>query len=657
MFFAIILLEVAFAACDDDQNHADLYINPTCNWAGICGGGDCYCCNSISETDFCAGVVPGVWTIDENCEKVTYFTSVTWGYIFNDADVYCANDGVNPSVPSFLNTTKSVISTGYDGVVLALACQSCTVASPCLFFTEGSVADSGTFVKFGTDLNTQYDLSCGTDALPTSTVECENNLDKGASANVVLLDVLDEANDYQLHVAAMNAELGGSITVQRVFSSTQQIVLTSYQTTRFPSPMPSSDPTPEPSPRPTTSPTTSPTDILLDSSSEEPDNECSEYVNSVDDLKFVAAGSSCRGNINESWTGGRTCDSPYVICLPLENTPSFDIMGEPYKNQTYRYTVQDCLKECSYDQRCLGVEFRADLGSNRGDCYLIDDIPIAVEDVQYISDVVLTESVLDSSTTGGDALCWQKEGQCNPYFEAEDLNDVMLNCYCPNNRKGFYTKKVKRTVNNTRFCYDDSSVDERIKKAQANRMFHLCENWCLFETSNPVQENWYWDPWKQCWRETYSAVGVHTGYCDRVIRNPDSIELKFVDYRLDHFCDVTEQPTSAPVPDSNTTWVLAELLESCDDACSREGGSCAAEQTTRRFATESALTSAFSEVGITCESSVMNRTKFEGYALPGVFNSITCVNRQLSLNHLQDLDSDCNRIIGGEWQRLCACFF
>ena len=40
-------------------------------------------------------------------------------------------------------------------------------------------------------------------------------------------------------------------------------------------------------------------------------------------------------------------------------------------------------------------------------------------------------------------------------------------------------------------------------------MFHLCENWCLFETENPEAESWYYDPWKRCWREQYAGVGTH----------------------------------------------------------------------------------------------------------------------------------------------------
>jgi len=332
-------------------------------------------------------------------------------------------------------------------------------------------------------------------------------------------------------------------------------------------------------------------------------------------------------------------------------------MGDPYKSDTHRYSVQECLTECSYDQRCLGIEFVADKNSNTGDCNLIDSIEVGVENKSLSFDYTGEHSNLDNSTTGGDVLCWGKIDYCNPFFGADDLNDDMLNCYCPNNRKDFYTKKVKRIENNTHFCYDDPLVDHRIRMAQVNRMFHLCENWCLFDTFYPEQESWYWDPWKQCWRETWAAVNVHRGYCDRVIRNPDTIELKFLNHRSEHFCGMSKPPTSSPVADSNTTWVLAEADENCDNACARNELECAAEQTATRFKTEVDLINAFAEGGFDCdpERVVMNRTRMAGWALPGVRGS-TCVNRQVAPSHLSDLSSDCHRKIGGNWKRLCACF-
>jgi len=252
---------------------------------------------------------------------------------------------------------------------------------------------------------------------------------------------------------------------------------------------------------PTTMPTSSPTAV------------CEPYANSVASLNYMGNGTDCRGGLNSSWPGGLSCASPYVVCLPLENTPVM------IRNMTYRYNLDECKQECANDQRCLGMEFIPDDGSNVGDCNLIDDIPVVV-----------------TNPGDGNVSCYKKSDYCNPSFEAVDLTQVMLDCYCPNNRKGSYTKKVKRTVNNTRFCGNDTQVDDMIRKAQANRMFHLCENWCLFQTEDPSSESWYYDPWNSCWREQYVEGDTHMTYCSRVIRNPNTIEMQFVNDRKLKFC-------------------------------------------------------------------------------------------------------------------------
>merc|ERR1719462_585343 len=316
------------------------------------------------------------------------------------------------------------------------------------------------------------------------------------------------------------------------------------------------------------------------------------------------------------------------------------------RNLTHRYNLDECKQECANDQRCLGMEFIPDDGSNVGDCNLIDDIPVVV-----------------TNPGDGNVSCYKNSDYCNPSFEAADLTQVMLDCYCPNNRKGSYTKKVKRTVSNTRYCGSDAEMDERIKLAHANRMFHLCENWCLFNTLNPEQESWYWDPWNTCWYETYSGIGAHRAYCDRVIRNPNSIELQFVNRRAENFisCSNTKiPPTESPVEDVNVTYYLSDPAGSCDEACSGNGMTCAADQTARVFSSETDLMAAFKEAGFTCQSDniIMNRTNWEGWALPGLGHGRICANRQptLTLSHLEDLDSDCNRKIGKGWNRLCACY-
>jgi len=304
--------------------------------------------------------------------------------------------------------------------------------------------------------------------------------------------------------------------------------------TDAPTVLPTDTPTQMPSSTPTQTPTLQPTHIPT----RMPTTTCEPYTDNVEDLQFQGVGSNCRAGLNSSWPGGATCESPYILCLPRENTAA-SFGGQSYKSSTYRYSVSECMQECANDQRCLGAEFVADPNSSVGDCNLIDDIPLEITSrvSGFNYDPATPYANLDHSATYGNALCFAKKDYCLHYFEAVQLNEVMLNCYCPNNRKGSYTKKVKRTVENTRFCGSDAAVEIRIQKAQANRMFHLCENWCLFNTDDPEAESWYWDPWKSCWREQY-AGDAHRTYCNRVIGSPDTIEMQFVNHRTSLFCQI-----------------------------------------------------------------------------------------------------------------------
>merc|ERR550539_345756 len=103
-----------------------------------------------------------------------------------------------------------------------------------------------------------------------------------------------------------------------------------------------------------------------------------------------------------------------------------------------------CTTECAYDQRCNGFEFVATGevgGVKQGTCKLIDDLPVALTSPGGTSanPSITTQSDLDAASWDSlnGAICYEKNVGCNPYFGADDLNDVMLKCYCPNNRKGF----------------------------------------------------------------------------------------------------------------------------------------------------------------------------------------------------------------------------
>jgi len=658
---AVFLLLVSFA---DGCGKSDARkISSGCSGRGICFDDECFCCQPGMDLCDINGIV-GTY-VEANCEKIKIFVKVDFGFLIHDnvVNVTCANDESSSANPDFVDLAHNV--TGYDGVIQSRPCQVCTLGSPCDEFVNTRAgyskegATSGILVKFRTYLNSYYNKDCPQE---DNDHKCPENYDDGVTAKAILQNALTDDVVFAKVDIYMEKE---SVATQIIYEAPSEWVQGTTRTRQpspFPTELPTSSPTPSPTRMPTPMPTPEPTPmptpkIVVDST------VCEPFSHNIDNFRLVdgGIGANCRGGINESWPGGRTCGSPYLICLPQENTPADSFLNRTYFNDTHRYSVLECQRECRFDQRCRGFEFVADANSNRGDCNLIDDVDIVVVNPPQFIDFEYKEGLqnLHSSETGGDALCFEKFDNCNPYFRADQLSETMLACYCPNNRKGSYTKKVKRTVSNTRYCGDDESMNERIKLAHANRMFHLCENWCLFNTLNPEQESWYWDPWNTCWYETYSGPGAHRAYCDRVIRNPDSIELQFVNRRANNSCNKTMiPPTESPVEDFNVTYFLSAPVESCDEACSRQNMTCAADQTSRVFSSETELKEVFEEAGFTCKSEniFMNRTNWEGWALPGLGYGRLCANRLPTLSHLEDLDSDCNRKIGNSWQRLCACY-
>merc|ERR1712203_313539 len=308
--------------------------------------------------------------------------------------------------------------------------------------------------------------------------------------------------------------------VPTIISTLAPTAVPTQAPTAAPTQTPTDPPTQTPTAAPTQTPTGTPTQTPTGTPTQTPTVEgCRPYANSISDIMYIGRGRNCRAGLNMSYPGGLSCDSPYIICLPQENTPA-QFGYESYYSPTHRYSVDECKQECANDQRCLGIEFVPDDDSLLGDCNLIDDIPLQI--------------TITNTDTDTKATCMEKKDDCYPYFEADDLDATMLNCYCPNNRKGFYTKKVKRTVENTRFCGNNTDIEMRIKKAQANRMFHLCENWCLFDTENPTMEYWFWDPWKTCWREQEDL----STYCTHTIEDPITIEMQFLVNRRQHFCQL-----------------------------------------------------------------------------------------------------------------------
>jgi len=620
------------------------------------------------------------------------------------ADVICYTDPQERAQSNTFNSSNVLFQAqvnyiakdkGWPGTVWqSILCDTCTPAYPCVVgVDQDKNVTTGYNFGFQAAFGEYYSSDCGTDSLvyyASQLPDCDANYDYGQVAfrewMLVRGDIEDEdvtflnaVNDLlRAEPDDSNVNLGLGWVNSYIFAMSEQITKvkvqevyntlaptpkpTRYPTVRptlYPTPSPTTVPTPSPTYSPTEYPTLSPTEIPTNSPTEtptsyptdmptqSPTSGCGPYTNNVNDLDFQGVGSDCRSGLNSSWPGGLTCESPYVVCLPQENTPA-TFGGQPYKSSTHRYSVDECLQECANDQRCLGVEFMADSNSALGDCNLIDDIPVEitsqVDGFNY--DPAAAYGNLDTSVTGGTALCFTKNDDCYPYFEASDLNDVMLNCYCPNNRKGFYTKKVKRTVTNTRFCGSDSDVDLRIMKAQANRMFHLCENWCLFNTDDPEAETWYWDPWKMCWREQYAGVGNHMSYCNRVIRSPDTIEMQFINHRTNFFCE-TATPTASPsVMDS--TWFMADEEDSCDDVCIANNMVCDENLVASVEDPTPQSEVYFTAAGISCASIMTGEVD---WALPGYETSTgACLTRNNATEN-----TGCNWALGVGYKRLCAC--
>merc|ERR1712186_102699 len=153
--------------------------------------------------------------------------------------------------------------------------------------------------------------------------------------------------------------------------------------TAIPMQLPTQTPTATPSQAPSVTPTETPTAM-----------QCKPYANSIADIQFIGNGTNCRAGLNMSYPGGLSCDSPYIICLPQENTPA-QFGYESYHSTTHRYSIDECKQECANDQRCLGIEFVPDDDSLFGDCNLIDDIPL--------------EITITNTDTDTNAVCMEKK--------------------------------------------------------------------------------------------------------------------------------------------------------------------------------------------------------------------------------------------------------
>jgi len=587
--FAFLSHVSAFENVCSMDNNRDGQTNPDCNLVGVCKYDKlfdetrCKCCE---PNDCGRNCDPDNPTSDcfqfansGTCTRVNDYLFTNIGFRALDRNPSQESDLTCSTIPKdrklnrqFGNLSLSMFEVvnavakkrGWIGTLKEVAsCDTCSVDYPCVVgISDGVTADTGITFAFQVDFNEYYDSGCYFESIfddELTDAECDANYDYGLTAfktwlivgestsfvqdlnsqieetlgwtNTYILAMGDHPqmrSDYELELTLTPTRAPTMPTLSPTLAPTAVPTLaptgaptqaptgvptqTPTQTpTGTPTQTPTGTPTQTPTGTPTQTPTGTPTQTPTVTPTQTPTVEgCRPYANSISDIKYIGSGENCRAGLNMSYPGGLSCDSPYIVCLPQENTPVQEY------STTHRYSLDECKQECANDQRCLGIEFVPDNDDSRvGDCNLIDDIPLEI-----------TPSEISK------ALCYEKKDDCYPYFEADDLDATMLNCYCPNNRKGFYTKKVKRTVENTRFCGDDTDIEMSIKKAQANRMFHLCENWCLFDTENPTQEYWFWDPWKTCWREQEDT----STYCTQAIEDPLTIEMQFLINRREHFC-------------------------------------------------------------------------------------------------------------------------
>merc|ERR1719427_1015736 len=132
-------------------------------------------------------------------------------------------------------------------------------------------------------------------------------------------------------------------------------------------------------------------------------------------------------------------------------------------------------------------------------------------------------------------------------------------------------------------------------------------------------------------------------YCNRVIRNPEAIEMRFLNHRSRLFCQ-SQQPTLLP-SNMGSSWYLAEEEDSCEDACESRLKVCDENLTANVTESSGAY---FAEAGVTCASEQIGKAD---WALPGYEVSTgICLLRNSATEN-----TGCNWAIGVGYRRLCAC--
>merc|ERR550517_293120 len=277
-----------------------------------------------------------------------------------------------------------------------------------------------------------------------------------------------------------------------------------------------------------------------------------------------------------------------------------------------------------------------------------------------------------------------------------------MECYCTDERKGHFLRKVERSLETANFCaqcakknawrcqrdpdcgWDEENqmcVDEsgreaemtrKIRRALANRMFHLCENWCLWDVEDPTDLYWYWSPWEKCWREQWDGLYCHR---EHVVKN--SWEMQYMIHRSNNFCNFDEDlqdlvpgrfvpgaPENSAFEDIEISWEIASKDQSCDATCAGAGLQCNADQITSiknfegvtdeaKLAWNSLVIGTFMKAGTRCDEVITGNPSF---ALPAYRGSSTDKQPTVCITRSKEATSDpCAGTIGGNYRRLCAC--
>jgi len=269
-------------------------------------------------------------------------------------------------------------------------------------------------------------------------------------------------------------------------------------------PPPTGAPTEHPTPRPTESPTKKPTDDPTSSPTKEPtDNPTRSPTKEPTDRPTRSPTKKPTDNPTSSPTKEPTDNpTPLPTKQPTDN-PTSSPTKKPTDNPTRSPTRAPTPSPTESPTQAP-----------------IDPPPPATTPPQ-VSTSPCDGLVLNHRQRSGN--------QCIPRKHESELTTDVLGCYCES------TGRVDRTKDTAHFCtMDDTDVwneeTARIRLALANRMFHTCNSWCLFDVDEPTTKFWLYNQFQRC----YKRQGKK-GQCQRVV-DQNGAQINFVQERSASVC-------------------------------------------------------------------------------------------------------------------------